>query len=81
MRGRHSDLNILERLSAHGGGCRRLAGVVVAALGSLLSGWLWLDPAISLVIAAVVLCGSWGLAHASVNLALDGVPEASRSRR
>jgi cobalt-zinc-cadmium efflux system protein len=40
----------------------------------MLTGWLWLDPAISLVIAAVVLWSGWGLARDSVNLALDGVP-------
>ena len=40
----------------------------------MLTGWLWLDPAISLVIAAVVFWSGWGLARDSVNLALDGVP-------
>ena len=49
-------------------------GVVVAALVIMLTGWLWLDPAISLVIAAVVFWSGWGLARDSVNLALDGVP-------
>ena len=49
-------------------------GVVVAAASSWLTGWLWLDPAISLVIAAVVFWSGWGLARDSVSLALDGVP-------
>ena len=49
-------------------------GVVVAALVIMGTGWLWLDPAISLVIAAVVFWSGWGLARDSVNLALDGVP-------
>jgi len=49
-------------------------GVVVAALVIMLTGWLWVDPAISLVISAVVLASGWGLARDSVNLALDGVP-------
>ena len=40
----------------------------------MLTGWLWVDPAISLVIAAVVAASGWGLARDSVNLALDGVP-------
>ena len=40
----------------------------------MLTGWLWLDPAVSLVIAAVVCWSGWGLARDSVNLALDGVP-------
>jgi cobalt-zinc-cadmium efflux system protein len=49
-------------------------GVVIAALVIMFTGWLWVDPAISLVIAAVVLVSGWGLARDSVNLALDGVP-------
>jgi cobalt-zinc-cadmium efflux system protein len=50
--------------------------VVVAAGIIMLTGWLWLDPAISLVIAAVVFWSGWGLARDSVNLALDGVPRS-----
>src|SRR2546429_7359405 len=49
-------------------------GVVIAAGVIMLTGWLWLDPAISLVISAVVFWSGWGLARDSVNLALDGVP-------
>jgi cobalt-zinc-cadmium efflux system protein len=48
--------------------------VVVAAGIIMATGWLWLDPAISLVIAAVVFWSGWGLARDSVSLALDGVP-------
>jgi cobalt-zinc-cadmium efflux system protein len=51
-------------------------GVVAAAGVIMLTGWLWLDPAISLVIAAVVFWSGWGLARDSVNLALDGVPDS-----
>ncbi len=51
-------------------------GVVVAALVIMATGWLWVDPAISLCIAAVVLASGWGLARDSVNLALDGVPKS-----
>jgi cobalt-zinc-cadmium efflux system protein len=49
-------------------------GVVVAALLIMATGWLWIDPAISLGIAAVVLISGWQLARDSVNLALDAVP-------
>src|SRR5690349_8573183 len=74
MRGRHGDLNVrgayLHMVADAGGSL----GVVVAAGIIMLTGWLWLDPAISLVIAAVVFWSGWGLARDSVNLALDGVP-------
>ncbi len=51
------------------------AGVVVSGLVILLTGWAWLDPAVSLAIAAVILVSTWGLLRDSVNLALDKVPD------
>ncbi len=51
-------------------------GVVLAGLGMMWTGWLWLDPAISLVIAAVILIGTWGLFKQSLKLALNAVPDA-----
>jgi len=35
----------------------------------------WLDPAVSLVISALIVAGTWGLLRDSINLALDAVPE------
>ena len=49
-------------------------GVVVAALLILPTGWLWLDPALGLVIALVILVGTWGLLRESIDLAMDAVP-------
>ena len=74
MRGRHGDLNIRGAYLHMAADAGVSLGVVVAALVIMLTGWLWVDPAISLVIAAVVLGSGWGLARDSVNLALDGVP-------
>ena len=37
-------------------------------------GWLWLDPAVSLVIAVVIAVGTWSLLRDSLDLALDAVP-------
>ncbi|MDU6730201.1 MAG: cation diffusion facilitator family transporter, partial [Bradyrhizobium sp.] len=45
-----------------------------AALVTIWTGWLWVDPVVSLVIAVVVLLSGWELARDSVNLALDAVP-------
>src|SRR3954470_17404971 len=74
MRGRHGDLNIRGAYLHMAADAGVSLGVVVAALVIMLTGWLWIAPAISLVIAAVVLASGWGLARDSVNLALDGVP-------
>jgi cobalt-zinc-cadmium efflux system protein len=75
MRGRHGDLNIRGAYLHMAADAGVSFGVVVAAFVIMLTGWLWVDPAISLCIAAVVLVSGWGLARASVNLALDGVPK------
>ena len=75
MRGRHGDLNIRGAYLHMAADAGVSFGVVVAAFVIMLTGWQWVDPAISLCIAAVVLVSGWGLARDSVNLALDGVPK------
>ena len=49
-------------------------GVVIAGAVLLWTGWLWLDPAISLIISVVIVMGTWSLLRDSMNLALDAVP-------
>jgi cobalt-zinc-cadmium efflux system protein len=49
-------------------------GVVIAALLTLATGWLWLDPAMGIAIALVIIAGTWGLLKDSVTLALNAVP-------
>jgi cobalt-zinc-cadmium efflux system protein len=51
-------------------------GVVVAGLAIAATGWLWLDPAASLAIAAVIAAGAWGLTRESLELALDATPRS-----
>lgn len=49
-------------------------GVVIAGIAIMFTGWLWLDPVLSLVIVAVILVSTWGLHKDSVNLSMDAVP-------
>lgn len=49
-------------------------GVVIAGFIMLRTGWLWLDPVVSLAICAVIVWGTWGLLKDSVNLSLHAVP-------
>jgi len=50
-------------------------GVVVAGITIMITGWLWIDPAISLVLVLVILVGTWNLLHESINLSVDAVPQ------
>lgn len=72
--GRKRDLNIRAAFLHMAADAAVSAGVVVAAVVMLRTGWMWLDPTVSLVIAAVILVGTWGLLRESVDLALAAVP-------
>lgn len=74
-RGRKGDVNIrgayLHMLADAG----ISAAVVVSGLVMLKTGASWIDPALSLVVVAVIVRGTWGLLSESVAMALDAVPQ------
>lgn len=74
LRGRHDDLNIRGAFWHMAADALVSAGVVVAGLLTWAFGWAWLDPVVSVVIALVILAGTWGLLRQSVHLLFDGVP-------
>ncbi len=73
-RGRSGDLNIRAAFLHQAADAGVSLAVVLTGAAILLTGWLWLDPAASLVVALVILLGSWRLLRDAVNLALHGVP-------
>jgi cobalt-zinc-cadmium efflux system protein len=74
LRDRASDLNLRAQFLHLGSDALVSAGVMLAALVVRMTGWFWLDPATSLVIAVVIAVGTWGLLRDSVDLAMDAVP-------
>ena len=76
MADRKSDLNVRGAYLHMAADAGVSAGVALAGAGMLLTGWLWLDPAVSLVIVATIFVGTWGLLRDSVKLALHAAPES-----
>lgn len=74
MRGREHDLNIRGAFLHMAADALVSAGVVVAGALTLWMGWTWLDPVVSLGIAAVILWGTWDLFKQSLHMLFDGVP-------
>ena len=74
--GRKQDLNLRGAFQHMLADAVVSAGVVVAGIVILFTHWLWLDPLVSLVLAAVILYDTWGLLRESLDLALDAVPES-----
>ncbi len=54
-------------------------GVVVTGLLILLTGWLWLDPLVSLGINAVIIVGTWELLRESLKMSLAAVPSTIKA--
>jgi cobalt-zinc-cadmium efflux system protein len=76
LRGQGHDLNIRGAFLHMAADAGVSLGVALAGVAILLTGWRWLDPAVSLAIVAIIFAGAWGLLRDSVNLALDAVPGA-----
>jgi len=49
-------------------------GVMAAGLAVLVTGWLWLDPLVSLAVNAVIVWGTWGLLSESFEMAMAAAP-------
>ncbi|HKI49475.1 MAG TPA: cation diffusion facilitator family transporter [Desulfobacteria bacterium] len=74
MSGRKSDLNIRGAFLHMAADAGVSAGVVLAGIGMIVTGWQWLDAAVSLLIVVIIFITTWGLLRDSFNLALDAVP-------
>lgn len=74
--GRKADLNVRGAFLHMAADAAVSAGVVIAGGAILFTGRLWIDPLVSLVIAAVIVWGTWGMLKESWRLSLNAVPEA-----
>jgi cobalt-zinc-cadmium efflux system protein len=72
--GRKGDLNLRGAFAHMAADALVSAGVVAAGLVILLTGWLWLDPLVSLAVNAVIVWGTWGLLRDSLGMSMAGVP-------
>lgn len=74
MAGRKRDININGAFIHMAGDAAVSLGVVFIGIGINATGWLWLDPAVSILIGVVIVWGTWSLLRESLNLAMDAVP-------
>ena len=72
--GRNTDLNIRGAYLHMMADAAVSFGVVLAATAIMATGWLWLDPTMSLVIVAVIVAGTWSLLRESTAMTLAAVP-------
>lgn len=75
LKGQKNDLNMKGAFLHMAADAGVSLGVVVAGILINVTGKLWIDPAISLIIILVIVWGTWKLFTASIDLALDAVPK------
>ncbi len=75
-RGRKGDINIRGAYLHMVSDAAVSAGVVVAGIVIWFTGIGWIDPLVSLVIAALILWQTWGLLRETVEMSLAAVPRA-----
>lgn len=74
--GRKSDINVRAAFQHMAADAAVSAAVVFAGVVILWTGQQWVDPIMSLAVAAVILWGSLGLMRESVGMSLMGVPSS-----
>ena len=74
LRGDRDNLNLRAAMLHVTGDVAASVGVVIAGALILLTGWLPIDPLLSLAIAALIAYGAWGIVRETVNLLLEGTP-------
>ena len=60
MSGLKGDINVRGAFLHMAADMAVTLGVIIAAVVIEATGWLWLDPAVSMAIALVILVGTWG---------------------
>jgi cobalt-zinc-cadmium efflux system protein len=74
LSGRKNDINIRGAFLHMVADAVVSLGVVLSGLLVLYTDWLWIDPAVSILVALVIVVGTWSLLKESVSLSLDAVP-------
>jgi cobalt-zinc-cadmium efflux system protein len=74
LRGGKADLNVRGAFLHMAGDAAVSLAVVIGAAAMAMTGFLWIDPALSLLIGTVIVLGTWSLLRDSVDLALDAAP-------
>src|SRR5450759_1409600 len=74
LRGDSGSLNLRAALMHVTGDIGASVGVVVSGIVILLTGWLYIDPLLSLGIAVLIAFGAWGIVRETVNLLMEGTP-------
>ena len=74
FRDKDSDLNVKSAFSHLAADAVVSLGLVIGGILIHYTGWMWIDPVLSLIVAFVIIGGTWSLVKDTLKLSLNGVP-------
>ena len=74
FRDKDSDLNVKSAFSHLAADAVVSLGLVIGGILIHYTGWSWIDPVLSLIVAFVIIGGTWSLVKDTLKLSLNGVP-------
>lgn len=74
MSGSKDDINVRAAYQHMAADAAISLGVVISGAAIAYTGWSWLDPAVSLVIVALIVLSTWSLLRESLRMVLAAVP-------
>jgi cobalt-zinc-cadmium efflux system protein len=69
------DINVRSAFLHLLGDAAASAGVIVGGVIMLLTGWHWVDPALSALIAVFIALSAWDVVRKTVRILMEGTPE------
>ena len=75
MKDQKEDLNVRGAFLHMAADTLVSVGVVIAGIVISFTGWVMIDPIISIVIAVLILISTWNMLKETLKLSIDGVPE------
>jgi cobalt-zinc-cadmium efflux system protein len=76
--GHGHDLNLRAAWMHMLGDAASSAGIIVGAVAIRFTGWLAIDPVLSILIAVGIIWSAWGIIKDSLNILLEGLPKGLR---
>ena len=73
--GKEHDLNVRAAFMHFLGDALGSAAIIIGAVAIHYTGWLWIDPALSALIAVLIVWSGWAIVRDSLNVLLEGVPK------
>ena len=72
--GSEHDLNMRSAFVHLAGDAASTFAAILAGIGIALTGWQWLDPAVSILIGGLILWNAWSIIRETMNILLEGTP-------